>query len=173
MFKNILVPTDGSALSHSAAESAVALANATGARITAFHVVPNSEFDVGPACLNAERVSKIAEAILDDVRRLASSAGVPCSSHYVTAHSPAHAIVEAAGTYDCDGIVMGSHGRSGLSRLLLGSETQKVLVSAKVPVMVIRMASADRLTDRHASDSARDLDLLEGANHGHSTPLHA
>ena len=157
MFKNILVPTDGSALSQSAAKTAVALAKATGARITAFHVVPNSEFDVGPACLNTERISKIARATLDHVRSLASCAGVPCDSHYVTSHSAAHEIVKAAETYGCDGIVMGSHGRSGLTRLLLGSQTQKVLVSAKVPVMVTHSATPDRFTDHHASDSARPI----------------
>ena len=161
MFKNILVPTDGSALSQSAAKTAVALAKATGARITAFHVVPNSEFDVGPACLNTERIGKIARATLDHVRSLASCAGVPCDSHYVTSHSAAHEIVKAAGTYDCDGIVMGSHGRRGLTRLLLGSETQKVLLSAMVPVMVIRMASADRLTDRRQRQRRRPTFLKE------------
>lgn len=136
MFKNILVPTDGSALSQSAAKIAVALAKATGARIIAFHVVPNSEFSVGPACLNAKRISKIAGTMLDHVRSLASCAGVACDSHYVTGHSAATEIVKAVETYDCDGVVMGSHGHRGLKELLLGSETQKVLLSAKVPVMI-------------------------------------
>jgi nucleotide-binding universal stress UspA family protein len=145
VFKNILVPTDGSALSQSAAQTAVALAKATGARIIAFHVVPNSEFSVGPACMNQERVTKIAGAILDHVRSLANCAGVACDTHYVEGHSAANAIVKAAERYDCDCIVMGSHGHRGLKDFLLGSETQRVLISAKVPVMTISIDSTARL----------------------------
>lgn len=146
MFKNILVPTDGSALSRNAAKRAVALAKATGATITGFHAAPTFRFefytDYVPAnfVLPAEyaiKAKKIAQRHLDGVRKLAESASVKFAGQYALSDSPAEAILKAAKRYRCDGIVMGSHGRSGVRRLLLGSQTQKVLASAKVPVVVV------------------------------------
>ena len=146
MFKNILVPTDGSALSRNAAKRAVALAKATGAAITGFHAAPSYTFEIYedyvrpdfmlPAAY-AVRAKKVAQRYLETVRKLAESAGVRFSGQYVLSNSPADAIVRAAKKYRCDGIVIGSHGRRGISRILLGSQTQKVLASAKVPVVVI------------------------------------
>jgi len=145
MFKNILVPTDGSPLSRSAARKAVALAKATGARITAFHVAPAYKFDghedyVSPDLVlpneYKQRAGKVAQKHLDSIGKLAQSAGIRFAGHYSLSDFPADAIVKAAKKYHCDGIVMGSHGRSGLSRLVLGSETQKVLAGAKIPVVV-------------------------------------
>lgn len=146
MFKNILVPTDGSALSRNAAKRAVALAKATGATITGFHAAPSYKFElyadyVPPDLMlpaeYAAQAKKVAQRHLDTVRKLAESAGVKFSGQYALSDYPADAIVRAAKKYRCDGIVMGSHGRSGMSRILLGSQTQKVLASAKVPVVVI------------------------------------
>ena len=145
MFKHILVPTDGSSLSHNAAEKAVALAKLTGAHLTAFHVAPAYHFDVREGQVPhdfmtpADYVAEVAKQIrphLDDVRQLASAAGVACDAHYAMSDYPAEAIVEAVEKYGCDAVVMGSHGRKGLNKLLLGSETEKVLVSTKVPVVV-------------------------------------
>ena len=146
MFRNILVPTDGSALSRNAAKRAIALAKATGAAVTAFHAAPTYEFEfytdyvppdfVLPAEY-AARARKVAQRHLDSVRKLAESANVKFTGRYALSDFPAEAILKAAKAYRCDGIVMGSHGRSGMRRLLLGSQTQKVLVSAKVPVVVI------------------------------------
>lgn len=145
MFKNILVPTDGSALSHKAAEEAVALAKRTGARITAFHVAPAYKFNLREECVPGdfvwpadyqERVRSAAHDYLAEIEVLAAAAGVSCESHYATSDFAANAIVDAAEQYGCDGIVMGSHGRTGLSWLIHGSETRKVLGATQVPVLV-------------------------------------
>jgi len=147
MFKNLLVPTDGSALSRHAAKRAVALAKATGAKVTGFHVAPTYKFEfyadyVPPDLMlppeYEAKAKKVAQRHLDAVRKLADAAGVKFVGQYALSDFPGEAIVAAARKYRCDGIVMGSHGRSGMSRLLLGSQTQKVLASAKVPVVVIR-----------------------------------
>lgn len=145
MFKHILIPTDGSELSHAAAEKAVALAKLTGAQLTAFHVAPAYHFELregqiphdfkAPSEYAAE-VAKQVRLHLDDVKQLASAAGVACDAHYAMSDYPADAIVEAVEKYGCDAVVMGSHGRKGINKLLLGSETEKVLVGTKVPVVV-------------------------------------
>ena len=146
MFKNILVPTDGSPLSRNAAKQAVTIAKATGSRITAFHVAPPYNFHVYEDYIPpdfvrpdeyAAHAKKVAQRHLEAIRKLSDDAGVEFDSHYVLSDYPAEAIVKAAEQYGCDSIVMGSHGRSGVARVLLGSETQKVLASAKLPVLVV------------------------------------
>ncbi|MGZ5095740.1 MAG: universal stress protein [Burkholderiales bacterium] len=145
MFNHILVPTDGSPLSHAAARTAVALAKATGAHITAFHVAPEYKFDLNNDTLRhnyllpgeyAERMAQDSQQYLNDVKKIAEAEGVECSCQYALSDVPAAAIVEAAEKYDCDAIVMGSHGRKGLTKLFLGSQTQKVLVTTNLPVVV-------------------------------------
>jgi nucleotide-binding universal stress UspA family protein len=84
----------------------------------------------------ATRAKKVAQRHLDALRRLADAAGVGFTGQYVMSNFTADAIVKAARKYRCDTIVMASRGRRGIGKLLLGSETQKVLVSAKVPVLV-------------------------------------
>lgn len=149
MFTNILVPTDGSELSLKAASAAVKLAKATGARITAFYVadpytVPVRTEDgttvrrIPTPEEYATQASKEAHQYLDAVKSVASAGGVECSGSYVAASEPAEAIAEAAATYRCDGIVLGSHGRSGIKKLILGSVAQKVLTTTTLPVVVIR-----------------------------------
>ena len=147
MFRNILVPTDGSDLSEKAGRCAVELARSTGAAITAFHVAPAYTFDVyeeyippgfeRPADYEA-RAEKVAQTHLGKIRKLAEAAGIRCEGHYAKSDFPADAILQAVERYRCDSIFMGSHGRSGMSKLLLGSQTQKVLAAANVPVVVIR-----------------------------------
>jgi len=145
MFKHILVPTDGSNLSHTAAQNAVEIAKATGAHITAFHVAPAYKFDLHDDHVPhgymlpvdyEEQMARAAQHHLDDVKKLALGAGVECDGQYALSDYPAAAIVRAVEKYGCDAIVMGSHGRTGINKLILGSETQKVLVSTKVPVVV-------------------------------------
>jgi len=147
MYKNILFPTDGSPLSHRAGQQAVAIAKSIGARIIGFHVAPAYRFDVHEDYVSpnfvlpkdyAVKVKKIAEVHLDILRRTAEAAKVPCETYFVTSDFPADAIVKAAKKYKCNAIAMGSHGRSGISKLLLGSETQKVLAASKLPVIVLR-----------------------------------
>jgi nucleotide-binding universal stress UspA family protein len=84
-------------------------------------------------------VARITEEIqphLEEVKELARAAGVACQAHYALSDYPAEAIVDAVEQYGCDAVVMGSHGRKGLNKLLLGSQTEKVLVSTKVPVVI-------------------------------------
>jgi nucleotide-binding universal stress UspA family protein len=148
MFKHILVPTDGSDLSLKAAGQAVALAKATGAKITAFYVaspyvVPvidddgSTVRDVQSRSDYEARVAREAETLLNAVRKLANAGSVVCNGRYTISDSTADAIVHAAEEYGCDGIVMGSHGRTGWRKLLLGSIAQKTLVSTKLPVVVV------------------------------------
>ncbi len=147
MFKNILVPTDGSALSRKAVKKAAVFAKKMGAKITGFHVAPayryNVYADYVPANFMlpqefAARTKKVAQGHLDVVKKAAAEAGVSCACYYTTSDFPADAIVKAARQYKCDAIFMASHGRTGLSRLLLGSEATKVLTHSRIPVLVYR-----------------------------------
>jgi nucleotide-binding universal stress UspA family protein len=147
MFSNILVPTDGSELSLKAARQAVAIAKATGSKITALHVAPPYTFHVYEDYIPPDflrpaeyetRVRQIAERHLEVVRKMAAESGVQYEGHYTKSSVPAEAIVQMAEKCGCDSIVMGSHGRGAVGTLLLGSQTQKVLTSAKVPVVVVR-----------------------------------
>ena len=147
MIKNILVPTDGSPLSHRAVKDAVALANKLGAQVTGFHVAPSYHIEVytdyvPPDLMSpqehAASAKRAAQRHLDFVRKAAAERKVKCSGFYTMSDSPADAIVKAARKYKCDLIYMGSHGRSGLSKLLLGSQTSKVLSQTRIPVLVHR-----------------------------------
>jgi len=148
MFKHILVPTDGSALSRRAAKAAAELARTTHARITAIHAIepfhPPVQTDsiLHPELHSATRYRETTESrarqALAEVVEAAKGAGVACDTVTVTDNHPWQAIVNAAKTGKCDLIAMASHGRRGLEGLLIGSETHKVLTHSKVPVFVIR-----------------------------------
>lgn len=147
MFRNILVPTDGSVLSRRAIKRAVQLAKEQKARVTGFYVGPTwnprasedvSIYRVVSPQQHADAVKKIANRILNAVRKEATRAGVPCTCTYGTGDFPYLKIVEAANRNRCDLILMATHGRRGISRLLLGSETSKVLAHSTVPVLVCR-----------------------------------
>ncbi|HXF65139.1 MAG TPA: universal stress protein [Burkholderiales bacterium] len=147
MFRNILVPTDGSAPARKALKRALALARQQKARITAFYVAPRwqlppySEYVperiVSPKQHEAA-VRKTAARLLDAVRKAAAVARVRCRCEYVLGDYPHAEIVKAARRRRCDLIVIASHGRRGISRLLLGSVTSKVLAESPVPVLVVR-----------------------------------
>jgi nucleotide-binding universal stress UspA family protein len=147
MYANILVPTDGSRLSDKAVKHAVMLARAGGGKILLFHVVAPYQMPVyaegmSVPSLPREAVLKTsarkAGRILGIAEKRAKAAKVPVSRAWAISGSPRHAIAEIASKRRCDLIVMGSHGRSGLSRLFLGSETQGVLPRVKIPVLVVR-----------------------------------
>jgi nucleotide-binding universal stress UspA family protein len=147
MFRNILVPTDGSALSRRAIKRAVQLAKEQKARVTGFYVGPTWEPNVYgemmppnylPPSKHAENVKKAATRYLNVVKKAAAAARVPCKCSYVMGSFPYREIVKAARRNRCDLIVIASHGRRGISRLLLGSETSKVLAHSTIPVMVCR-----------------------------------
>lgn len=149
MYRHILVPTDGSALSLKAAREAARLAKASNARITAFYAMAPypRPFNAEAAVLYPEIFSekefaksseKAASRALGKVEAEAHKEGVTADSKSVTADAPWKAIIEAAQREQCDLIVMASHGRKGLEGLLLGSETLKVLTHSKTPVLVCR-----------------------------------
>lgn len=147
MFRNILVPTDGSALSRKAVKKAVALAKITGASVTGFHVAPAYKFNVYAEYIPPDfmlpkdfeaRAKTVAAGHLEAVKKECAAAGVKCATYFVCSDFAADAIVKAAKKYKCDLIAIASHGRSGLSKMLLGSETQKVLANTTIPVLVLR-----------------------------------
>ncbi len=147
MYKHILIPTDGSPASARAAKAGIKLAGAVGARVTAFFAAPtptpviyDGVLPVGymPPDRHAEIIERAATKYLGAIARLAKAAGVPCEAVHVTSDFPADAILETAKRRKCDAIFMASHGRRGLSAVLLGSETQKVLTHSKIPVIVYR-----------------------------------
>jgi nucleotide-binding universal stress UspA family protein len=147
MYRHILVPTDGSALSEKAVRHAIALAKSTGARVTAFHATPSYPRPVYTDAMvqdadvrkqYASAASREAASVLSPIERSAASEGVHCEVVHAVADAPWQAILDAAHRHKCDVIVMASHGRRGMAALLLGSETVKVLTHAKVPVVVVR-----------------------------------
>ena len=143
MFKHLLVPTDGSELSLRAVRTAIELARTCNARIFALHVVaPFHAVSYLAEVLAATELGYTQESIaqaeryLAEVRGLADAAGVPCQGSYVFDDRPCQAIAATAAEHRCDLIVMASHGWRGLNRLLLGSETHKVLLTSPLPVLV-------------------------------------
>jgi nucleotide-binding universal stress UspA family protein len=146
-YTHLLVPSDGSELSRAAVSQAVTLAKALGARITFLHAQPNVPLPVigMGEMLDAPAVDVLVEASRKDSARtlaqaeaVAQAAGVAAHGELVMSDLPHRAIVEAAQRLGCDLIVMASHGRRGLAGLLIGSETQRVLVQAPCPVLVVR-----------------------------------
>jgi nucleotide-binding universal stress UspA family protein len=148
MYKHILVATDGSRLSAKALKTAARLAKTCGARMTGVYAVPpypDPVYSEGAAFgprMSRTRYTEIAERegrkALAAVEIEAQTAAVPYSSLLATEGQPWKAIIRAARAKRCDVIVMASHGRRGISALLLGSETSKVLAHSKVPVLVCR-----------------------------------
>lgn len=146
-YRHLLVPCDGSERSQRAVTQAVALALALGSRLTVLHVqraptlpMPGMGERLDPATLQAltRAAREEAERILARALATAGAAGVPAEAERIEAESPHRAILESAARLGCDLIVMASHGRRGLRGVLLGSETQRVLVEARVPVLVVR-----------------------------------
>lgn len=147
MYKNILVATDGSKLSMKAVTHAVGLARAVGAKLTGFYASPDYPMPAYADGVAYEPVSrkeymtmcnKAADKVLDAVAQKSEAAGVKFAPVHTIASAPWEAILAAAKKNKCDAIVMASHGRRGVSALLLGSETQKVLTHTKLPVIVVR-----------------------------------
>ena len=147
MYKRILVPTDGSKLSAKAVDHALKLADITGAEVVALRVVnryPQTYFEGGMAIQadEAERIEKgwMEQAVTDlnHIKDLGQKSQVKVKTSVVRSDLVAEAIIAAAKRSKCDLVVMASHGRKGLKRLLLGSETQHVLTHCHVPVLVLR-----------------------------------
>ena len=144
MFKRILVPTDGSDITLKAIETSIALARSVGAELQTLCVKEPfpygaiSEMQPTPPQEFFDAQERIAARHVKAVLDACAAAGVPCQGLTVEALHPWEAIIEHAMRTDCDLLVMASHGRRGVSALLLGSETQKVLTHTKIPVLVVR-----------------------------------
>jgi len=147
MYERILVATDGSALSKKAVRSAIDLAAATKAELIALSVVPKypmSYFEgaVGISTEQRELAEQgwtdKAQAALDTVCDQAKAAGVDARGVVFHSDLVAESILKAVKKHKCDLVVMASHGRKGIARVLLGSETQHVLTHGTVPVLVLR-----------------------------------
>ncbi len=127
MYRHILIPTDGSELAEHGVAHGLALAKSVGARVSVIYVVEPLLAVTGDYA-----------SVLDHAADKAGEAGVPCETIQVESVPPDQAIVAAAEDKGCDLIVMSWHGRSGLSTLLIGSVTNKVMTYAKTPVLVCR-----------------------------------
>lgn len=147
MYKHILLPTDGSALSRKAVKAGIAFAKAIGARVTGFYspeqyeVLSYGEYFPPDLMSRAEwdkRGRRTAEKFLAYIEKEAQARRVPYQGFYLASLAPWQAIVEAANKKKCDLIYMASHGRTGLTGLLLGSQAAKVLAHSKVPVLVYK-----------------------------------
>ncbi len=147
MYQRILVATDGSTLSKKAVANAISLAQLCDAELVALKVVPRypmSYFEGGMA-VQATEVARIesqwatdGQAVVDAVKKAGLAKGVAVKSVVGKSDLVAEAIITTAKKHKCDLIVMASHGRKGIKRLLLGSETQHVLTHSHIPVLVLR-----------------------------------
>ena len=147
MFKHILIPTDGSPVAAKAIKAGVALAKEMGASVTGYYAIeppPTHMYGEGYLAernLVAElerRAKEVAQASVDEISAAAKSAGVPCDTAISTSVLPYKGIIAAAEKNKCDAVFMASNGHKGLTGLLLGSVTQKVLTHSKIPVLVFR-----------------------------------
>jgi nucleotide-binding universal stress UspA family protein len=147
MYQRILVATDGSTLSKKAVTSAIALASLCGAELIALKVVPRypQSYFEGSIPLSSEDVARVekqwsdeGQSVVDGVKKTAEAKGVKVKGVLVKSDVISDAIISAAKKHKADLIVMASHGRRGIKRLLLGSETQQVLTHSHTPVLVLR-----------------------------------
>ncbi len=147
MFKHLLVPTDGSELSQATVKRAVSFAKDAGARVTFFYAQPDFPMPIyGEGALIdpttpeqfAKSAKEEADRILEAAEKVADEIGVTADSDTVVNEVPYKAVIDAADRHGCDLIFMASHGRRGISALLLGSEAQKVLTHSKIPVLIYR-----------------------------------
>lgn len=147
MFKHILIATDGSPASNKAAKAGIALAGALGAKVTAYCAVEQLQpiyADEG-YMIDQKMIDGFEESALragqkraDAIGKMAKAASVPFASVVAKAATPYEGIIAAAKKRKCDVIFMASHGRRGLSKLIMGSVTQKVLTHSRIPVVVYR-----------------------------------
>ena len=145
MYRHILISTDGSQLSQHAMDYGMALAKSVNAKVTVLTVsMPFHAFAVEPGMITdtpeqyAQRIANLTAKYLNVAKEAALAAGVDCETMHVEHDHPYLAIIETATRKSCDLIVMASHGRRGISAIVLGSETVKVLTHSTIPVLVFR-----------------------------------
>jgi nucleotide-binding universal stress UspA family protein len=145
MDKSILIPTDGTELAGKAVQHGIAFAKEIGATITVLNVtVPFHVFTLDPQVVEdtaeqyKKHIQEQAAKLLGAVAKAANAARVACETLQVEHEHPYQAIIDTAKSKGCDLIVMASHGRRGISAIVLGSETVKVLTHTKIPVLIHR-----------------------------------
>ena len=146
MYEHILIPTDGSALSEKAVKEGIAIAKVISAKVTGVYVRPHfyhlidyaENIDATILDKYEEVANEQAKTHLAFVEQAAKAQGVACETLVVSGESPYEGIISTAEDKGCDLIFMASHGRRGLSGLLIGSETLKVLTHCNIPVLVCR-----------------------------------
>lgn len=145
MFTKILVPSDGSSLSDKAVDAAADFARDCGARVVGLCVAqpypysPMTESAFADERIEYEkRARELAEQYAGRIALAAQARQIPCETVVTQSFAPWDEIIKTAESHGCDLIFMASHGRKGLDRLFLGSETQKVLANSKIPVLVYR-----------------------------------
>ena len=147
MYERILVATDGSPLSDKAVSHAMDLAKLTGASLVALKVIPRypRSYLEGGATVELSEIKRIeaewaeqAQAVLNKIKADGKAIGVTVKTSVAKSDLIAESIIATADKQNADMIIMASHGRKGIKRLLLGSETQHVLTHSKVPVLVLR-----------------------------------
>jgi nucleotide-binding universal stress UspA family protein len=134
MYNSILIATDGTELSQEVVKHGIALAKHTAAKVIVLTVSPSLDTFTADTF-----TAEYAEKTLGAAARLAQQAGVLCEADHVRHDFPYRAIIDTAASKDCDLIVMASHGRNGISAIVLGSETVKVLTHSKIPVLIYPM----------------------------------
>jgi len=145
MFKTILVPTDGSPLSDKAINAAIEFATANGSKIVGLSVAEPYPFSplyqsaaAADATIYEDRMQQVAQMHVERIADAAKEANVVCETCVSQSFSPYEEIIAAVKKFGCDVIFMASHGRKGLNRLFIGSETQKVLAHTDIPVLIFR-----------------------------------
>lgn len=149
MYKHILVATDGSDLANKGVTQAIELARELNAKITFvsvseqfpnYGVIMAAEWATSPTMLKdyEERIKAETLAILEKARILAEESNVTAQVIHIENYSPAAGILEAAKSENCDLIVIASHGRRGVTKLLLGSQAAEVLSLSKIPVLIVK-----------------------------------
>ena len=146
MFTHFLIPTDGSLVASKAVKAGITLTIKLGAKVTAYYAVEEPQpiyaegyvMDQKTIDRVEEHARKVGQKYVDAIGKMAKAAGVPFVSVVTKSYTAYDGIIKAAIKHKCDVIFMASHGRRGLSKLIMGSVTQKVLAHAKIPVVVYR-----------------------------------
>ena len=147
MYKHILIPTDGSPIAEKAVVAGIEFAREARAKVTLFTAVPEYEIPSEGKLMahgiismaeHARRSEAKADEVLAPAAAKALGAGLEFRTHYAQCNRPWEAIVDAARVHGCDAIIMGSHGRKGLSRLMHGSQAIDVLTHSNLPTLVVR-----------------------------------
>jgi nucleotide-binding universal stress UspA family protein len=147
MFKNILIPTDGSPVASKAVKAGIELAKDLGAKVTGYYAVEAIQprvygegYMIDNKTIKAfeQQARKVGQKHIDAMAKIAGAAGVKFTGAMTTAETPYEGIIECAKKQKCDAIFMASHGRRGLAGIIMGSVTHKVLTHSKLPVLVYR-----------------------------------